>query len=111
MTVLCHGDCHVFLGSSSLCTCEVYRVAMYGTPYNYNPFSPHAPQQPAPAPDVPLARIEAAERCGATHLSGDGLAAFTVRYGRVLQADWDGVMFGAWLDVGEVMPVGAAVLR
>lgn len=81
---------------------------MYGL-LNYNPFSPHAPQ-PA-APDVPQARLAAAERAGATHLSGDGQAAFTVRYGRVLQADWDGVMYGSWLDVGEVMPAGAVVLK
>lgn len=184
MTVLCSGNCHVWLGSSSLCTCEVYRVPMYVTitqldtdkyiayhpelptvmsqadtpeearanlveatemairhlvdnglsipqpmtfPLSvnlammfsgYSPFGPHAPglsgplrQQPAPAPDVPQSRLSAAERAGATHLSGDGLSAFTVRYGRVLQADWDGVMFGSWLDVGEEMPVGAVVLK
>lgn len=31
MTVYCHGDCHVWLGSSSLCTCEVERAARYVT--------------------------------------------------------------------------------
>lgn len=82
---------------------------MYGS-LPYNPFSPHAPQ-PAPVADVPLARLAAAERAGATHLSGDGLTAYTMRYGRVLQADWDGAMFGSWLDVGEVMPAGAVVLK
>lgn len=88
---------------------------MYGL-LNYNPFGPHAPQ-PAPAPTGPIgptlpqARLSAAERAGGTHLSGDGLAAFTVRYGRVLQVDWDGARFGYWLDVGEVMPVGAVVVK
>lgn len=111
MGILCHGDCHVWLGSSSLCTCEVYRVAMYGLPMNYNPFFPHAPQQPAPAPDVPQARLSAAELAGARWLSTDGTRAYCERYGAVLQADWDGARFGSWFTYTAGLPADAVVLK
>lgn len=73
-----------------------------------NPFGPHAPQPTPPeACDVPLARLHAAQRVGGECLSADGMVVYTVRYGRVLQAEWKGNDWGAWLDVGEVMPAGA----
>lgn len=104
-SVLCAGDCHVFLGSSSLCTCEAEKVAMMFFP-GYNPFRA-TPPTAADLPAVDVARLRSAERAGAGWLSADGLSAYTVRYGKVLQADWDGARFGSWLDIGEELPVGA----
>lgn len=103
--VLCAGDCHVWLGSSSLCTCEAHRVAMLFP--GYNPYGPHAPQ--STAPDVPQARLAAAERAGATHLSGDGETAYMLRMGRVCWADWseeNGCFGGWWESQAEELPAG-----
>lgn len=75
-----------------------------------NPFSPHAPQQPAPAPDVPLARIEAAERAGARWLSADGRKIYCERFGAILEAEWDGARFGVWWTNTAGLPGDAVVL-
>lgn len=126
--IYCFDNCHVWpfdgaqdaLGSSSLCTCEAHRVAMYGHPINYNPFGPHpstgsghsAPQPPAP--DVPLSQFKAAQDAGATHLSGDGKTAYMLRMGRVCWADWSeesGTFGGWWESQAEQVPAGAVVLK
>lgn len=109
MSVLCHAG-------SLRCTCGQAAngypptSAMYGLPTSYNPFGPRAPK-PDPPLEVSLPQMQGALAIHASHLSADGLRAYTVRYGRVLQADWDGVRFGSWLDIGEEMPAGAAVLK
>lgn len=106
MTVYCEGDCHVWLGSSSLCTCEAHRVAMLFP--GYNPFGPHAPQKAAP--DVPLAQFQAAQSAGASHLSGDGSKVYQTRYGKVYEAGWQGDFFGAWWPLDGDLPADAVVL-
>lgn len=101
MSVLCSGDCHVWLGSSSLCTCEAHRVAMYGLPQNYNPFGPHVGQPANPLPDVPASRLEAARLAGASWLSADGLRAYDQRKYTAWVCYWneqDG-QFGSWYRV------------
>lgn len=84
---------------------------MYGTPYNYNPFSPHAPQH-TDLPDVPQSRLSAAERAGATHLSGDGLKCYRDDRGGIEVAFWNDEAgeFPSWWPC-EGLPVGAVVLR
>ena len=72
----------------------------------YNPYSHHGTKPAAPL-DVPLHVFKAAQRAGAMCLSADGRYCYTVRYGRVLEAEWKGYDFGAWLDVGKEMPAGA----
>lgn len=92
MTVLCSGDCHVFLGASSLCTCEAHRVAMmYGHPANYNPFSPPKTTPPTGSQtDVPLSQFEAAKAIpGATHLSADGARVYILKMGELRVCYWD----------------------
>lgn len=111
MTVYCVDDCHVWLGSSSLCTCEAHKVAMmYPFPMGYNPFSPHAPQKAALAPDVPEKAFEAAKVAGASHLSADGQRIYCERFGAILEAEWDGARFGAWWACAE-LPADAVVLK
>lgn len=117
MTILCANGTHVYRVGNLHCTCGAAAngytptsgVAMYGFPPSYNPFSPHAPAKPT-TPDVPLSRLKAAQLARASHLSADGQYAYTVRYGRVLQAEWKGYDFGAWLDIGEEMPGDAVAL-
>lgn len=87
MTILCAGDCHVWLGSSSLCTCEAHRVAMMFP--GYNPYGPHAPQKATPAPEVPENVFEAAVGIKASHLSKDGRRAYRIRMGSVRVYYWD----------------------
>lgn len=87
MTILCHGDCHVWLGSSSLCTCEAHRVAMLFP--GYNPYGPHAPKK-ASATDVPLNQFRAAQAIkDATHLSSNGQRVYSQRMGKVRVYYWD----------------------
>lgn len=72
----------------------------------YSPYAPHgalhAPDEGPPA-DV-LCR--AAEDAGAMYISADGLRAYTLRFGAVLEAQWNGAAFGAWWPVAEI-PTGA----
>lgn len=123
MTVYCAGDCHVWLGSSSLCTCEVHkalpvplgdRVAMYGHPMNYNPFGPHAPQpQKASQTDVPLQQFKAAQEVNATHLSKDGLIAYDQRQYGLWYCKWDegAKRFGSWFKMlDRDLPADAVVI-
>lgn len=132
---LCPNGNHVFTWTSSstrpdsqpsgYCQCGVAyydtgerRITMMFPPHvTINPFAPSKSTPPtlrpgsgctaADLPDVPASRLGAAQDAGAGWLSADGLIAYTVRYGRVLQADWDGARFGGWLDIGEEMPADA----
>lgn len=62
-----------------------------------NPFSPHAPQQPAnEAPDVPIEVFKAAQQAGAGWLSADGKRVYCQRLGATLEAEWDGDRWGSW---------------
>lgn len=112
MSVLCHGGCHVYLTGYARCQCGAasngYTPGVAMIFQGYNPYSHHAPAKPTA--DVPLHVFKAARDAGASHLSADGQYAYTVRYGRVLQAEWKGYDFGAWLDVGEQMPGEAVAL-
>lgn len=85
---------------------------MYGLTVPYNPYSPHAPQQATHAPDVPQSRLTAAERAGATHLSGDGLKCYRDDRGGIEVAFWDNETgeFPSWWGC-EALPAGAAVLK
>jgi len=64
----------------------------------YNPYAPPrtTPPHAGDLPEVPLHVFAAAEDVHATHLSADGRFAYCERYGAVLQAEWDGGIFGAW---------------
>lgn len=68
----------------------------------YNPYGPHAPQQPPP--DVPLSRLRAAKSAGAGWLSADGQRVYCERYGETLEAEWKEWTrsFGAWSVVNEL---------
>lgn len=112
MTILCFDNCHVWLGSSSLCTCEAHRVAMYGLPISYNPFSHHAtPPTAADLPDVDVARLRSAERAGGGWLSADGLRIYCDRFGTILEAEWQGNEFGAWWACSEGLPADAVKME
>lgn len=89
-TVYCEGSTHVWLGASSLCTCEAHKAAMmYGHPMNYNPFSHHAPQK-ASQTDVPIAQFNAAKGIlGATHLSADGERVYIQKMGELRVCHWN----------------------
>jgi hypothetical protein len=101
MTVLCAGDCHVFLDASSICTCQAEKAAqLIGNYYPHFPPRPPTPPTAKPLPDVPLSRLRAAERAGASWLSADGERIYCERYGAVLQADWDEWDgFSAWISI------------
>jgi hypothetical protein len=111
---LCVGNCHVFLGSSSVCTCEAEKAAQLIGNY-YPHFPPRPPTPPTAgqdkAPTVPLSRLRAAERAGASWLSADGMRAYCERYGAVLQADWDGTAFGSWFTYSAGLPADAVPLQ
>lgn len=112
MTILCHGNCHVWLGSSSLCTCEAHRLAL--TFPGYNPFGPHAPQPAPAAPDVPLHVFKAAQSIkDATHLSSDGLRVYSQRMGNVRVYYWDEETkaYGSSFPCPEGLPADAVVLK
>ena len=86
MTILCHGDCHVFLGASALCTCEVHRLALIG---NYYP-RPPTPPTADDLPDIPAYLLRAAHDVeGATHLSSNGQRVYIQRLGNVRVCFWD----------------------
>jgi hypothetical protein len=113
MTVLCHGDCHVFLGASSICTCEVEKAAqLIG---NYYPHFPPRPPTPPTAgtkdsqTDVPLQQFKAAQAVNATHLSADGLIAYDERKSSVWYCEWDDdeKKFGAWWRLADDWPADA----
>lgn len=119
MSVLCVDNCHIFLGSSSLCTREAHRVAMYGFPANYNPFAPSkstpptAPRQgsgcTADLPAVPLSRLRAAESAGAGWLSADGLRTYRDDRSGIEVAFWDeeAGRFDSWWGCNEGLPADA----
>jgi hypothetical protein len=111
MSILCHGDCHVFLGASSICTCEAEKAAqLIG---NYYPYFPSRPPTPPTAGTkdsqtaVPLSQFKAAQAVNATHLSADGKRVYCTRYGQPLEAKWHGWDgFGAWEEC-EAIPADA----
>lgn len=122
MSVLCYGNCHVYLTGQARCTCG-QAANTRGQPgaggytptsamifQGYNPFSHHAPAKPA-APDVPLHVFKAARDAGASHLSADGQRIYCQRYGETLEAEWKQRTraFGAWSVVAE-MPGDAVAL-
>jgi hypothetical protein len=103
MNVYCSGECHVWLGSSNLCTCEVAKAGqLIGNYYPHFPPRPPTPptagQQPDKAPDVPLHVFKAAQDVNATHLSVDGTTAYDERGNGVWRCFWDEETkaFGGW---------------
>lgn len=98
MTILCAGDCHVWLGASSICTCQEERLALLFP--NYNPYAPQKATPPTtkPVPDVPLNQFKAAQDVQATHLSADGKIAYDERKYGLWYCKWDEETkaFGAW---------------
>lgn len=78
-----------------------------------NPFGPRAPQQPAPAPDVPLVQFRAAQAIkDATHLSKDGQRVYSQRMGNVRVYYWDEEMkaFGSSFPCSE-LPIDAVKIE
>lgn len=86
---------------------------MYGLPMNYNPFFPHAPQQPTPLPDVPQARLSAATDVKAQYLSADGQRAYKEMSDGVRVFYWDEEIkvFGSSFPAPEGLPSDAVVLK
>lgn len=106
MTVLCFDNCHVWLGSSSLCTCEAHRVALYGYPATYNPFTPSRPTPSAPSPTVSIDVFRAAQLAGATHLSADGLRIYRDDRGgaEIAFLDEGAGEWGSWWSLEAGLP-------
>lgn len=118
MTILCSGNCHVFLGSSSLCTCEAHktlsiplgdRVALYGFPAQYNPFTPSRATPPTGGPTVSIDVFRAAQLAGATHLSADGLRIYRDDRGgaEIAFLDEGAGEWGSWWSLEAGLPADA----
>ena len=101
-SILCHGDCHVWLRDSVLCTCAVAMI------FNgYNPYSRHTP---LPANEISLDSLKAAKNIYATHLSANGKIAYDQRQYGIWYSEWDNKarQFGAWWRLfSDRLPEGA----
>ena len=73
----------------------------------YNPYKQY---QPDPPGEVPQHVFSAAILAGASHLSADGLTAYTQRFSLWFEAEYDNGMFGAWWAI-EALPAGAVKLE
>jgi hypothetical protein len=133
MTVFCHGECHVWLGSSKLCTCQVEKAAqLIGNYYPYFPPRPPTPPTLRPGPstssggssgqaagtkdsatDVPLQQFKAAQAVNATHLSADGKRAYDERQSSVWYCEWDDdeKKFSVWWRLFEGLPADAVKIE
>lgn len=75
----------------------------------YNPYGPHSkPARPTDPGDVPLPRLKAALRANAMCLSTNGKYAYTMRLGKLLEAEWNGQDYGTWFEIaGDDFPAGS----
>lgn len=89
MTILCHGEAHVYLNNAPYCMCGAQVNVPPPHMAGYRGYRPAA-VAPKPAEDVPLYVFRAAKSIdGATHLSADGKRVYVQMSDGVRVCFWD----------------------